>query len=188
MPDSNTNPDSNADPTPDLSDAFTRPEDVQLLVLDVDGVLTDGSINLHDDGSETKRFSVRDGLGIKLWLDAGFPLAIITARAGDALMHRVRSLGIDENLVIQGSKNKSEALDVIVAKTGIALKQTAYMGDDWPDLPALRRVGFPMTVADAEPEVLDAAGYVTERIGGHGAVRQAIAMILVAKDLYTPPR
>ncbi len=172
---------------PQMDDAFTRPEDVQLLILDVDGILTDGSINLHDDGTETKRFSVRDGLGIKLWLQAGYPLAIITARAGQALKHRVASLGIDENLVIQGSKNKSEALDVIIAKTGIDLSNTAYMGDDWPDLPALSRVGFPMTVADAEPEVLDAAAYVTQRTGGSGAVREAIAMILTAKNQYTPP-
>ncbi len=171
----------------DFEGAFAQPKDIKLLILDVDGILTDGSINLHDDGSETKRFSVRDGMGIKLWLNAGYPLAIITARAGSALLHRVRSLGIDENLVIQGSKNKSEALDVIMSKTGVEINAIAYMGDDWPDLPALARVGLPMTVADAEPEVLDAAAFVTERNGGHGAVRQAIAMILTAKGQYTPP-
>jgi 3-deoxy-D-manno-octulosonate 8-phosphate phosphatase (KDO 8-P phosphatase) len=165
---------------------YARPEDIELLVLDVDGVLTDGSINLHDDGSETKRFSVRDGFGIKAWINAGFPLAIITARAGESLLHRCRSLGIDEQLIFQGSQNKSEALDRVLEHTGKTLAQTAYMGDDWPDLCALKRVALPMTVADAEPEVLDAAAYVTERKGGHGAVREAIAMILSSKGLYNP--
>lgn len=169
------------------NDHFTRPEEIELIVLDVDGVLTDGSINLHDDGSETKRFSVRDGYGIKAWINAGFPLAIITARAGESLLHRCRTLGIDEQLIFQGSKNKSEALDRVLEHTGKSLAQTAYMGDDWPDLCALKRVALPMTVADAEPEVLEAAAFVTERKGGCGAVREAIAMILTAKGLYTPP-
>jgi len=174
-------------PAKDRSDDhFARPEDIELIVLDVDGILTDGSINLHDDGSETKRFNVRDGFAMKAWLDAGFPLAIITARAGQSLLHRCRTLGIDEQLIFQGSKDKSVALDRVLAQTGKTLSQTAYMGDDWPDLCALRRVALPMTVADAEPEVLDAAAFVTERKGGHGAVREAIAMILTAKGLYTP--
>ncbi len=161
---------------------------IELIIFDVDGVLTDGSINIHDDGSETKRFNVRDGYGFRLWKDAGFKVAIITGRAGTALLHRLKSLGVDEDLIIQGSKNKSEALDVIIEKTGIETARIAYMGDDWPDLPALTRVGFPMCPSDAEPEVIAACsqmyGFVSSKPGGSGAARQAIAHILTAKRLY----
>lgn len=162
------------------------PSTIELFIFDVDGVLTDGSININDDGSETKRFSVRDGYGFRLWLDAGLKIAIITGRSGVALTHRLSSLGIDDSMVIQGSKNKSEALDHIIERTGIKEQHIAYMGDDWPDLPALTRVGFPTCPNDAEPEVLAKCALVTTKPGGHGAAREAIAHILIAKGLYTP--
>ena len=162
---------------------------IELIIFDVDGVLTDGSINIHDDGSETKRFNVRDGFGFRLWKDAGFKVAIITGRAGTALLYRLKSLGVDDDLIIQGSKDKSEALDVIIEKTGIESAQIAYMGDDWPDLPALTRVALPMCPCDAEPEVLAACrergGFVSTKPGGSGAAREAIAHILTVKGLYS---
>lgn len=164
----------------------TNPSDIQLFIFDVDGVLTDGSINISDDGSETKRFSVRDGYGFRLWLNAGFKIAIITGRSGDALTHRLKALGIDDNLIIQGSKDKSDALDEIITRTGIEASSIAYMGDDWPDLPAITRVGFPTCPSDAEPEVINACALVTTKPGGHGAAREAIAHILAAKGLYSP--
>ena len=162
------------------------PKNIELFIFDVDGVLTDGSININDDGSETKRFSVRDGFGFRLWLDAGFKIAIITGRSGQALTHRLRSLGVDENLVIQGSRDKSQALDTIIARTGIDESKIAYMGDDWPDLPVLTRVGFPACPGDAEPEVRDACTLITRNPGGHGAAREAIAHLLGAKGIYAP--
>lgn len=162
------------------------PSNIKLIIFDVDGVLTDGSININDDGSETKNFNVRDGYGYRLWLNAGFQIAIITGRSGDALNHRLASLKIDPDLIIQGSKDKSEALNVIINRTKIDPANIAYLGDDWPDLPAMTRVGFPMAVQDAEPEVLNAAAYITSRSGGKGAARDAIAHLLSAKGLYNP--
>lgn len=159
---------------------------IELFIFDVDGVLTDGSININDDGSETKRFNVRDGYAFRLWLNAGFKIAIITGRSGKALTHRLNSLGIDESMIIQGSKDKAEALDVITNQTGIDASKIAYMGDDWPDLPALTRVGFPACPADAEPEVIAVCELVTAKPGGHGAAREAIAHILRAKGMYSP--
>tara|TARA_R110002073_G_scaffold1715_3_gene12333 strand:+ start:92842 stop:93348 length:507 start_codon:yes stop_codon:yes gene_type:complete len=164
----------------------TDPSQIELIIFDVDGVLTDGSININDDGSETKRFSVRDGYAFRLWLNAGLKIAIITGRSGKALTHRLYSLGIDESMIIQGSKDKSEALDDIIQRTGIDASKIAYMGDDWPDLPALTRVGLPICPADAEPEVIAACELVTQKPGGHGAAREAIAHILGAKGLYSP--
>ncbi len=164
----------------------SSPTQIELFIFDVDGVLTDGSINIDDDGSETKRFNVRDGFGFRLWLNAGLKIAIITGRSGQALTHRLKSLGIDDNLIIQGSKNKSQALDEIITRTGIAESNIAYMGDDWPDLPAITRVGFSTCPSDAEPEVISACTLVTTKPGGHGAAREAIAHILAAKGLYKP--
>jgi len=169
-------------PTPPTPD----PAQIELFIFDVDGVLTDGSININDDGSETKRFSVRDGYAFRLWQNAGLKIAIITGRSGSALMHRMRSLGVDESLIIQGSRNKSDALDVIIERTGIDASRIAYMGDDWPDLPAITRVGFPTCPSDAEPEVRNACTFIATKPGGNGAAREAIAHILCAKGLHSP--
>jgi len=166
--------------------SHSDPASIEMIIFDVDGVLTDATININDDGTETKKFNVRDGFGMRLWLDAGFKIAIITGRSGQALKHRLASLKIDPELVIQGSHDKSAALDVILKKTGIDPSNIAYLADDWPDLVAMHRVGLPMAVHDAEPEVIDAAGFVTARKGGRGAARDAIAHLLKAKGLYQP--
>jgi len=165
---------------------FSDPSSVTLLVLDVDGVLTDGSINIDDDGRETKRFHVRDGYAMKLWMRKGYQLAIITGRSGSALEHRLDSLGIPEGMVIQGSRDKSESLDVILGQSGCDELHAAFMGDDWPDLPAIDRVGFPICPANAEAEVLERCALVTSRDGGQAAVREAIAHLLKAKGEYFP--
>lgn len=165
---------------------FSDPASIGLLVLDVDGVLTDGSINIDDDGRETKRFHVRDGYAMKLWMNSGHPLAIITGRSGEALRHRLRSLGVPDELVVQGSRDKSQALDQILDITGIEESRAAHMGDDWPDLPILERVGYPMCPADAEPEVRRVCAYASSRTGGHAAVREAIAHLLGARGQYHP--
>ena len=156
-------------------------QDIQLLGLDTDGVLTDGSILLDDNGLETKRFYARDGMGISVWLRLGFELAIVTGRTGGALPCRMKELGVRH--VIQGSKDKAKALEELVERTGIEPSAMAYLGDDWNDLPILRRVGYPMAVADAEPAVLRIARHVTARPGGRGAVRDAVEHLLGRMDL-----
>ena len=165
---------------------FSDPASIELLVLDVDGVLTDGSINIDDDGRETKRFHVRDGYAMKLWMRQGLHLAIITGRSGMALKHRLDSLGVPEDMVIQGSKDKSADLDLIMQRCGVSEERAACMGDDWPDLPMMRRVGHPMCPADAEPEVQSQCAYVAKRVGGHACVREAIAYLLSSRNAYTP--
>jgi 3-deoxy-D-manno-octulosonate 8-phosphate phosphatase (KDO 8-P phosphatase) len=157
------------------------PASITLLALDVDGVLTDGSILLDDHAVETKRFNVRDGFGLRLWSRLGFRAAIVTGRSGDALQHRARELGLTD--VIQGSTNKSQSLDLLVERTGVPHHQVAFLGDDWPDLPILRRVGYPMAVADADDEVKSLAAYITARPGGRGAVRDAVMHLIGSKGL-----
>jgi 3-deoxy-D-manno-octulosonate 8-phosphate phosphatase (KDO 8-P phosphatase) len=155
---------------------------VQLVLLDVDGVLTDGSIIYNDDGSETKVFNVRDGLGIRLLLDAGIGVGIVTGRSSGALTHRCRNLGID--LVFDGVRDKAALVEKIVKETGIPAGAMAFVGDDLPDLPIMARVGVAVAVADAHPRVLARARVVTAAGGGHGAVREVSEMTLRAKGLW----
>lgn len=159
--------------------AHTDPKQVLMLVLDVDGVLTDGSIWVGPDGSETKRFNVRDGLGMKVWMKLGYPLAIISGRFSEAVVHRMRELGVE--LVYQDVRDKVKALHNLRDRTGLSPSVMAYIGDDWPDVPVLRRVGYPITVPEADRAVKSLAAYVTGRPGGQGAVRDAIDHLLIAK-------
>lgn len=163
---------------------------VRLLVLDVDGVLTDGSIMLDDQGVETKRFNVRDGQGITAWLKLGREVAIITKRGGPALMHRCRELGITRVVQGWGQKgagarvgpmDKLAALEGLVEETKVAMGQVAYVGDDWPDIAPMRACGLPIAVADADRHVKQAAALVTNACGGCGAVREAIEHLLHAQ-------
>lgn len=159
------------------------PTSIQLLILDVDGVLTDGtiaySVEQGREPVETKAFNVRDGMGLRVWHELGYKAAIITGRGGPALEHRARELKIDH--VEQNAKPKPAALDRVLAAAGVAPEHAAYLGDDWNDLPVMSRVGYPMAVADAAEEVIDAAEYVTALPGGRGAVREAIEHILREK-------
>ena len=155
-------------------------EQVRLLCLDVDGVLTDGAIRIDDHGVETKAFHVRDGAGIRMWMRLGYHVAIITGRSGNAVMHRARELGIP--YVIQGSKSKLDAFRDVLATCDLTASQAAMIGDDLPDLGVMRLCGYPIAVADAAPEVREVAEYVTMRIGGKGAVREAIEHLLRARE------
>lgn len=164
---------------------------VRLLALDVDGVLTDGSIMLDDHGVETKRFNVRDGQGITTWIALGLEVAVITKRGGPALMHRCRELGITR--VVQGwgqnkaagspvgPMDKGAAIEQLAKDTGIDPLHMAYVGDDWPDIAAMRRCGLPIAVSDADRQVKHAAALVTNLRGGHGAVRECVETILHAR-------
>ena len=126
-----------------------------------------------------KRFHVRDGLGIKTWMKLGYHIAVISGRQSAAVQRRMDELGV--TLVYQGAKNKQHALSEVMDRTGLSLAQIAHIGDDWPDVPVMRRVGYPIAVADAESVVRKAAAYVTKLSGGMGAVREAIDHLLVAK-------
>ena len=155
---------------------------VKLLVLDVDGVLTDGRIIYTDSGEQIKQFTSRDGLGLRLLMDNGILVGIITGRISGALTHRCRNLGID--LIFDGIFNKAEALDRMARKTGIDPSAMAFMGDDLIDLPAMARAGVAIAVADAVDEVKARADIVTRASGGHGAVREICDAILKAAGLW----
>lgn len=149
---------------------------IQLLLTDVDGVLTDGSLTFDSAGVETKTFNVRDGLGIRLWQRAGGKVGIVTGRASTIVERRARELDID--LIYQAVKEKLPVVQDIAKEQGHTLDQVAYLGDDLPDLPTIRAVGFGVAVADAAPELLERADYVTNLPGGRGALREVVEKLL----------
>jgi 3-deoxy-D-manno-octulosonate 8-phosphate phosphatase (KDO 8-P phosphatase) len=149
---------------------------IRLLLLDVDGVMTDGRITFDDGGGETKAFDVKDGHGIKLLQRAGIRVGIITGRQSAVVDRRAMELGID--LVYQGAKDKLVPFWEILHKTGLKPEEVAYVGDDLPDLPVLRRVGFAATVADAMDDVKPHVHYITSHSGGRGAVREICDLLL----------
>jgi 3-deoxy-D-manno-octulosonate 8-phosphate phosphatase (KDO 8-P phosphatase) len=157
-------------------DTRARAAAVELLLLDVDGVLTDGSVIYSDDGTEWKRFHVRDGSGLKLWHAAGKRSAIVSGRSSAAVARRAGELGIGP--VLQGRDNKLEAFREVLAATGLHPDQVCAVGDDLADLPVLSRCGLGVAVADACAEVRALAHHVTTQPGGHGAVREAVEWLL----------
>lgn len=155
---------------------------VKMLVLDVDGVLTDGRITYTDAGEQIKSFLSRDGLGLKMLMNNNIQVGIITGRTSGALAHRCRNLGID--LLFDGIQDKAAAMDQIAARTGIHTSAMAFVGDDLIDLPAMGRAGVAVAVADAADEVKSRADIVTLAKGGHGAVREICEAILKARGLW----
>ena len=154
---------------------------VRMLALDVDGILTDGRLYFTETGQELKAFNSRDGLGLKMLMDNGYQLALITGRISQAVKHRAEQLGIEH--VYQGQGNKLPAYMELVEKLGLADDEVCYAGDDWIDLPVLDRVGLAVTVADAEPEVISRVHWVTSRPGGRGAVREICNLLLESRGL-----
>ena len=163
-------------------DVRERLEPIRLLVLDVDGVLTDGVLVYTARGEEEKRFSVRDGLGIRLLTRAGVQVAVISGRSSAANAVRCRDLGIDDEFILQGSRDKDVDLDRLQNRLGMSDRQTAAMGDDLVDLPILARVGFAACPADAVPEVAACCHLVCGTAGGRGAVREVAELILKAQS------
>jgi len=157
-------------------------KEIQLIVFDVDGVLTDGGLYLDDDGRQMKKFNVRDGLGIKLAQGQGLQVGVLTGKVSEVVHHRMNELGIKH--YIQGSKDKGTDVHAIEEMAGVPLANTAYVGDDLIDLPAFAKVGYPIAVGDARPEVKAAAQFVTQARGGDGAAREAIEHILKAQDKW----
>ena len=160
----------------------SRCKNVELMLADVDGVLTDGGIIFDNEGIEIKKFHIHDGLGIKLWQRAGFRFGILTARSSHIVKLRASELGVD--LLRQGHEDKFPTAMQVIKELGLAPRQVCYIGDDLPDLPVMRHVGWPVAVADAAEEIRAAAAYVTQRPGGRGAVRESVEVILKAKGLW----
>jgi 3-deoxy-D-manno-octulosonate 8-phosphate phosphatase (KDO 8-P phosphatase) len=158
-----------------------RAERIRLLALDVDGVLTDGRLYYDNAGNETKAFSTRDGLGLRLLAIQGIELALITARTSEIVKRRAAELGITR--IYQGSIRKLDAFHELLAATGLAPEQVCYAGDDWLDLPILERAGLAVTPADGDPLVRQRAHWTTTRPGGNGAVREICDLILAAQGL-----
>jgi 3-deoxy-D-manno-octulosonate 8-phosphate phosphatase (KDO 8-P phosphatase) len=160
----------------DKWEAREKAERVRLLILDVDGVLTDGRIVIDDNGVESKFFNEKDGHGLKLLMRAGIPVVLLSGRQSEATRHRATDLGISE--VYQNIHRKAEAFDRIVREKQLEYEQIGYVGDDLVDLPVLKRAGFSAVVADAVSELIPHADFVTKRDGGRGAVREVVEFVL----------
>jgi len=165
--------------------AAPRASRIRLLVLDVDGVLTDGGLVYGAAGEETKRFHVHDGLALVAARRAGLQVAVLSSRASAAVTRRMSELGVAE--IHQGVADKAQALEALRERLGLRAAEVAVMGDDLPDLPAMGGAGLALAPANAVAEVKRAAHWVTRRRGGDGAVREAVEMLLKARRAW-PPR
>ena len=156
-----------------------RASNVRMLVLDVDGVLTDGKLYFDHAGNEMKAFNTRDGLGMKALQRSGIEVAVITGRKSEIVAQRMAQLDIEH--VYQGREDKLNAFRHLLEATGLDAEQVCFAGDDWIDLPVLLRVGLAVTVADADEHVKEHAHWITQRNGGEGAVREICNLILAAQ-------
>ena len=155
---------------------------IKLVVFDVDGVLTDGKLILGENGNEYKCFHVRDGQGLVMLMKTECKVAVITARSSKIVAERMASLGI--KYIYQGEENKGKALTKLINKLGIKFADVAYVGDDVIDLPAMNKVGLPIAVADAHPEVKKLAKLITQNNGGNGAAREVCELIMNAQNNF----
>jgi len=162
-----------------MQDILEKARQIRLVIFDVDGVLTDGSLFLGDDGQEYKAFNSKDGFGMKMLQATGVEIGIITARTSEVVRRRMQSLSIQH--VYQGQLDKLSAFETLVAKLGLSKEQVAYVGDDVIDLPVLQRVGFAITVQDAHPLAKQHAHWQTTNPGGRGAARDVCDLIMEAQ-------
>ena len=164
------------------SEILKKARNIKLLLLDVDGVLTDGGLTYDEHGEQTKRFNTLDGHGLKLLQAAGIHVAIVSGRDGAALRKRLSDLGIAH--VYAGVHNKREAADTLLQKLGLNWSQVAAMGDDWPDLAMLLPAAFSCAPPQAHAELVSRVDWVTSKDAGHGAVRELCDLLLQACDGY----
>lgn len=159
-----------------------RCQAIELILSDVDGVLTDGGVVFDNQGIETKRFFIRDGLGVRLWQDAGYRFGLLTMRSSHVVKVRAQELGIE--IIRQGTADKLSTLRQVLDELNLPPERTCYLGDDLPDLPVVRAVGLGVAVADACAELRAAADYTTSAAGGRGAVRETVELILKAQQRW----
>jgi YrbI family 3-deoxy-D-manno-octulosonate 8-phosphate phosphatase len=159
-----------------------RCKKIELILSDVDGVLTDGGVFYDNQGIETKKFNIRDGLGIKLWQKAGFKFGVLTARTSHIV--KVRAAELNVEIVRQGFEDKLPVAKEVIAELGLSPEQVCQIGDDLTDLPVMRYAGLGVAVADAAAEVREAASYVTSVPGGRGAVREVVEVLLKSKNRW----
>ena len=159
----------------------SRAREVRLLILDVDGVLTDGGLQFDNRGEEFKTFNSLDGHGIRMLLNGGIEVAVITGRKSKIVEHRMADLGVSH--LYQGSRDKLTVFSTLLHTIGLTADQVAYVGDDLPDLPVLRQVGLAIAVQNAHPFVREHCHWVTDQSGGHGAVREVTDFILQTQGL-----
>lgn len=164
------------------TELMARASQIRLLVLDVDGVLTDGRLYYGAGGEQLKVFNTLDGHGLKLLQKSGVQVALITGRKGEAVLQRARDLGI--SLIQQGREDKLQALQELLVNNDYQLQQIACMGDDWPDLLVMRRVGLSLTVPNAHATVQEYADWTSQRMGGEGAVREACDLLMRAQNTF----
>jgi 3-deoxy-D-manno-octulosonate 8-phosphate phosphatase (KDO 8-P phosphatase) len=164
-----------------MKDILEKASQIKLLIFDVDGVLTDGSLFLGDDGQEYKAFHSQDGHGIKMLQRHGVRCAVITGRTSEVVKHRMRNLGID--LIYQGQENKLVGFADLLNRVELGPEQVAYIGDDVVDLPVMRKVGLAIAVQDAHPWVVKHAHWQTPRGGGRGAARDVCEMLMEAQGV-----
>lgn len=163
-------------------DSIERARAIKLIIFDVDGVMTDGTLYLADDGQEYKGFNSLDGHGLKMLKKTGVDLGIITGRDSQVVAHRARSLGITH--LHQGAQDKLQVYRQLLEEMGLGPEQTAFMGDDVVDLPVMRRAGLAIAVPAAPDLVKAHAHYITRRAGGQGAVREACEFIMRAQGSF----
>jgi len=163
-------------------DITTRAAKVRLMIFDIDGVMTDGSLHYEAEGETIKTFHVHDGLGIKLLQQTGVATAIITARQSEIITKRAKDLGIVH--VMQGVHDKRAGFDALLEKTGLTADACGFVGDDWIDLPILTHVGFAVSVPNGRAEVRSRVHHVTQASGGHGAVRELCELIMHAQGTH----
>lgn len=159
-----------------------RAKNIKLVILDVDGVMTDGRIIIDDNGTNYRSFDIKDGFGTVALQMSGIPVAIITTSTSNVVAHRAKELRIEK--YFPGSKNKLEVYNNLLQEMGLTDENVCYVGDDLVDLPLLKRVGFAVAVADAADDVKEQVHYVTKKPGGRGAVREVAEIILKSQGKW----
>ncbi len=159
-------------------------QSISLLICDIDGVMTNGEIIFTENGDQLKIFNGQDGAGIKYWHRSGLIMGIISGRSSNTVVRRMKELGVKEEYIFQGYKKKLLAYEELKSMSGLHDENIAYIGDDLPDLPVMKKVGFPISVPNGVEEVQDIARFITSKEGGKGAVREAIEYILKAQNKW----
>lgn len=162
-----------------MKDILNKAKKIKLLCFDVDGVLTDGSLIVGDDGEEYKAFFSKDGLGMKMLQQTGVKIAVITARTSNVVIHRMENLGVKH--IYQGQLEKLPAFEKILTELDLSAEQAAYVGDDVIDLPVMLKAGLAISVQDAHPLAIEHSHWQTPRNGGRGAARDVCELIMQAQ-------